>query len=119
VSKIKGLDLYENANQDQDVDQLILIVCGYWCHFNDHQQGTWALMSAKHLASIFYQTYEMLMTDYIENFKALIAVVETYGGAYGHEPGLVRSQLIKQGVASTDLAAPDPNQLKDAEEMCR
>ncbi len=118
VSKIKGLDLYESADRDQDVIQLIFIMCGYCCRFDDHQQGTWALMSAKHCASIFYQTYEMLTTDYVENFKALIGVVETYGGAYGCKPGLVRSQLIKQGVASTDLAALDRNQLKDAEETC-
>jgi hypothetical protein len=89
VSKIKGLDLYKSTNQDQDIVQLILIVRGYCCRFDDHQQGTWALMSVKHCASIFYQTYEMSTTVYIKNFKALISVVELYGGEYGHEPGLV------------------------------
>jgi hypothetical protein len=79
----------------------------------------WALMSAKHHASIFYQTYETSMMDYVKNFKALIGVIETYGGAYGCEPGLVQSQLIKQGVALTDLATPNPNQLRNAEKMCR
>ncbi len=63
VSKIKGFDLYESTDQDQDIVQLIPIVRGYCCRFNDHQQGTWALMSTKHCASIFYQTYGMLTAD--------------------------------------------------------
>ncbi len=57
-----------------------------------------------------------------ENFKyfqALVRVVETYGGVYGCKPGLIRVQLKKQGVAITDLGAPEPQQLKDAEAVCR
>lgn len=69
---------------------------------------------------VFYQSYDMETTEYVENFQALIGVVETYGGAYGREPGLVRAQLKKQeGVATADLDAPDPQQLKDAEAVCR
>jgi hypothetical protein len=60
----------------------------------------------------------MSMMEYVKNFKALISVVETYGGAYGRKPGLLRAQLIKQGVSASDLDAPDLTKLKIAEEIC-
>jgi hypothetical protein len=36
--------------------------------------------------------------EYVEHFKALVGVVKTYGGAYGNEPGLMKAQLLEQGV---------------------
>ncbi len=48
----------------------------------------------------------------------LVGVVETYGGAYGCEPRLLRAQLIKQGVSASDLDAPDLIKLKKTEEIC-
>ncbi len=39
----------------------------------------------------------MTNTEYVEHFKALVCVVETYGGAYGQEPGLVATELVAQG----------------------
>jgi hypothetical protein len=34
---------------------------------------------------MYYQTHDVTNTDteYVEHFKALVGVVETYGGAYG------------------------------------
>jgi hypothetical protein len=42
-------------------------------------------------------------TEYVENFKALVGVVETYGGAYGQEPGLVAAELVAQGMRLVDV----------------
>jgi hypothetical protein len=69
--------------------------------------------------STFYQKYDMTNTDYIEYFKALVGVVETYGGVYGQELGLIRAQLLAQGVAEVNLNSPDPAELKKAEEVCQ
>jgi hypothetical protein len=61
----------------------------------------------------------MSRMEYIENFKALVGIAETYDGrAYGHEPGVLRAQLIKQGVSASDLDAPDLIKSKKAEEIC-
>jgi hypothetical protein len=81
ISKIKSSDSFASKDIDQDVVQLLLIVRGYYCQCNNHQQGTWALENAKHCVLVFYQGYDMSMMEYIENFKALVGVVETYGGA--------------------------------------
>jgi hypothetical protein len=59
----------------------------------------------------------MSTTDHVKNFKALVSIVKTYGGAYGCKPGLLRAQLIKQGVSASDLDAPDLTDLKMAEEF--
>jgi hypothetical protein len=48
VSKIRGSDLYAQADTDQDVVQLLLIIWGYCCSFDANQQSTFALKGAKH-----------------------------------------------------------------------
>ncbi len=82
VSKIQGLSGYEAAGKDQYIVALLLIIHGQCCQFNDHQQGISALKQAKHCVSTFYQKYGMTNTDYVEYFKVLVGVIETYGSAY-------------------------------------
>ncbi len=94
VSKIQGLGAYVQADVDQDVVQLLTLIRGYCCSFDDHQQSTFALEGAKHHVLTYYQGYNMSTMEYIEHFKALVGVVETYRGAYGKEPGLITAQLI-------------------------
>jgi hypothetical protein len=83
--------------------QLLLIIWGYCCSFNTNQQSTFTLEGAKHQVQVFIQGYDVTVTDYVEYFMALVGVAETYGGAYGNEPGLLREQLIKQGVTVADM----------------
>jgi hypothetical protein len=58
-------------------------------------------------------------TEYVEHFKALVCVVETYGGAYGQEPGLVATELVAQGVRPEDIDSADRVAIIKAEEVCR
>ncbi len=44
-SKLKGSAAFAQANANQDIVQLLLVIRGYCCHFDDHQQITWALKS--------------------------------------------------------------------------
>jgi hypothetical protein len=119
ISKIKSLDSFASADVDQDIVQLLLIVRGYCCHFDDHQWGTWALKNAKHCVSVVYQGYNMSTMENVENFKALISTVEIYCSVYGRKPRLVRAQLIKQNISLADQDAPNPPELKKAKAMCR
>jgi hypothetical protein len=120
VSKIRGWDLYAQADTDQDVVQLLLIIWGYCCSFDANQQSTFALKGAKHRVQVFIQGYNVTVTDYMEYFRALVGVVDTYGGAYGNKPGLLREQLIKQGVSAVDVdktvsnGGPDAAKIKKA-----
>ncbi len=54
----------------------------------------------------------------MEQFKALVGMVETYGGAYGHKPGLVATELVAQGINPEDVANADHAAIIKAEEVC-
>ena len=73
----------------------------------------------------FYQKLSQSITDYISEFEALVKVVETYGGAYGNKPGLIKEQLRKDGVNKSELNNAtypfnrDQQKWKDSQEKCR
>jgi hypothetical protein len=50
----------------------------------------------------------------MEHIKALVGVVETYGGTCRNEPGLITAQLIEQG----QPGSTNPDKIKKAEAMC-
>jgi hypothetical protein len=54
----------------------------------------------------------------VEHFKALLGVVETYRGAYGNKPGLIKAQLLEQGVLAVDVDMPNADKLKKALVVC-
>ncbi len=71
MSKIKASTPYEQANINQDVIQLLKIVQGFCCLFDDHQQSMWALENVTYHVSMYYQTHNMNTMEYVKNFKAL------------------------------------------------
>ncbi len=89
--------------------QLLLIIRGYCCRFDDNQQSIYVLESTKHCISTYYQGYKVRITEYVEHFKALVGAVKTYGGAYGNEPGLVHQH---------DVDMLDADKLKKALAVC-
>ena len=97
---------------DQDIVQLLLVILGYCCRFDDHQQSTWALEQAKLRVSMsmYYKAHDMTNTEYVEHFKALVGVVETYGGAYGHEPGITNPDMEGITLAARGLEEPQNSQ---------
>ena len=118
-SKLQGSAMFVQAEANQDVVQLLLVIRGYCYRFNDHQQSTYALEQAKHQVSTYYQANDMTNTEYVEHFKALVGVVKTYGGTYGREPGLVATELVAQGVRPEDIDSADRAAIIKAEEVCR
>ena len=50
-TKLKGSTTFVQAEANQDIVQLLLVIQGYYCRFDDHQQSTWALEQAKHQVS--------------------------------------------------------------------
>ncbi len=48
---------------------------------------------AKYRESTFYQKYEMTNLENFKFFLALVGTVETYGGAYGQELGILQPYL--------------------------
>jgi hypothetical protein len=118
-SKLQGSTAFVQAKADQDVVQLLLVIQGYCCRFDDHQQSMYALEQAKHQVSTYNQAHDVTNTEYVEHFKALVGVVETYGGAYGCKPGLVAMELVAQGMKPEDIATADRAAIIKAKEVCR
>ena len=119
VGKIRGGTTYTTVNGSQDVVELLRLIRGYCCDFGAGQQSTWALEQAKHKVSVYYQRHDTSNTDYVQFFQALVGVVETYGGAYGNEPGLIEAHLIGQGVAGGWTDTATTAQLAAAKADCR
>jgi hypothetical protein len=86
-SKLQGSAAFMQANANQDVVQLLLVLQGYCCRFDDHQQSKWALKQVKHQVSTYYQAHNMTNKEYVEHFKVLIGIIKTYRGAYGLQAG--------------------------------
>jgi hypothetical protein len=107
------------VNASQDVVELLRLVRGYCCDFGAGQQSTWALEQAKHKVSVYYQRHDVSNTDYVQFFQALVGVVETYGGAYGNEPGLINAHLVGQGVAADQVDRATVAELAAAKADCR
>ncbi len=63
--------------------QLLAIILGYHCQFDDNQQSTHALEGTKHQLSTFYQSYNATTMEYMVLFKALVGIVETYKASAG------------------------------------
>ena len=61
----------------------------------------------------------MTNTEYVEHLKALVGVVEMYGGAYSQEPGLVAVELVVLGMKPEDVDTADRPEIIKAEEVCR
>ena len=118
-SKLRGSTALVQAEADQDVVQLLLVIRGYCCCFNDHQQSTWALEQAKHRVSTYYQGHDTPNTEYVEHFKALVGVVETYGGVYSREPRLEATELVAQGMKPQDVDTAGSTDIKKAEAVWR
>ncbi len=75
------------------------------------------LESAKHRILTYYQGYEVTITEYVEHFRALVGIIECYRAAYGNKLGLIKAQLLEQGVS--DINMPDADKLKKALVVCR
>jgi hypothetical protein len=64
-SKLKGSTAFVQAEADQDIVQLLLVIQGYCYRFDDHQQSTWALKQAKHQVSMYCQAHDVTNTKYV------------------------------------------------------
>jgi hypothetical protein len=61
----------------------------------------------------------MMNTEYVEHFKALVSVVEMYGGAYGQEPALVATELVVHEMQAKDVNTTSQDKIKKAKKVCR
>ncbi len=92
VTKLEGTPGYENAENSQDVCKLLALIRAICCQFNVNTQGTHALAQAKRRVYVCLQK-DMSNAGYLKEFQGRVKTVETYGGSFGEEPGLLKKAL--------------------------
>ena len=89
-----------------------MLIKGICCRFNDQQQVIWSVVQAKKRVSLLVQSEHLSINKYYEEFKTLVAVVETYGGTFV-KPGMIEKELtfagmtLKQNAKGNDLSIMD------------
>jgi hypothetical protein len=96
-NKLKSAPNYAAISGTQDVVQLLILIRGFCCAFDDQCQGTWSLQQAKKKAFLYVQKPGMANADYMEEFMAIIGVVETYGGNGAKSRGSSEPSWRKRG----------------------
>ncbi|KAL7469297.1 hypothetical protein ACHAXS_009567, partial [Conticribra weissflogii] len=92
VTKLEGTPGYENAEKNQNVCELLELIRAICCQFDINTQGTHALTQAKRRVYVFLQR-EMPNNAYLKEFQGRVKTVETYGGTFGEEPGLLKIEI--------------------------
>ena len=97
TTMLEGTSGFNKAREDEDAVALITLIKGICCHFNDQQQPIWSIVQAKKRVFLLIQSEYLSIDKYYEEFKALVAVVETYGGTFA-DPGIIEKELANAGV---------------------
>ena len=108
-TELKGTPGMEDAAATQDVVKLLNLIQSICSEAGGSRQGVMSLVQGKKKVDTFYQRADQTNDDYAEELLALVRVVETYGGAYGKEPGIIDAVLKDSGktmmAASADQKA--------------
>ena len=98
IIRLEGTSGFTKAREAENLVNLILLIQGICCHFNDQQQSTLSVVQAKNRVCLLVQSEHVSIDKYYEEFKTLVAVAETYGGTC-FEPGVVKKELTLASVA--------------------
>lgn len=117
-NKIKMAANYSAVSIAQDVVQLMLLIRGFCCSFDDQRQGTWALQQGKKKSYLHIQREGVSNTDDMKEFVANIMVVETHGGEWGADPCLIMAKL-QADTTVVDQDNPTDSELNRDKEAAR
>ena len=111
ITKLQGSNGFEAIDNTEGVVGLLLLIQGIVTNFTDQRQKVWSLVQAKKRVLLFYQLETMSNDKYVEQFKARVLVVETYGGSFSQEPVLLRDELAEAGVVPAAVPPADQDLL--------
>ena len=89
TTRLEGTSGFSKARDDEEAVALIMLIKGICCRFNDQQQAVWSVVQAKKRVFLLVQYEYLSLNKYYEEFKALVVVVETYGGTFA-DPGVIK-----------------------------
>ena len=77
ITRLEGTSRFNKVWEDEDVVKLITLIKGICCRFNNQQQAIWSIIQAKKRVFLLVQSEYLSTKKYYNEFKALVAVVET------------------------------------------
>ena len=77
ITRLEGTSRFNKVWEDEDVVKLITLIKGICCRFNNQQQAIWSIIQAKKRVFLLIQSEYLSTKKYYNEFKALVAVVET------------------------------------------
>ena len=83
--------------QQEGAIKILELIQGIVFKFGDQHQEMFLLTQSKKRVYLHYQKVDMSTDRYLEEIKALVAVVESHGGGFS-EPGTLRAALRDTGV---------------------
>ena len=103
-AKLKSQPKFLTHDKDSDCIWLLKEIKGIMLRF----EGQRYIFLSLHDAHLAYYTYrqnpDVALSKYLEEFQALIDVVEHYGGTIGHDPSLVKVSAGKDDAAKQKSA---------------
>ena len=97
IARLEGTYGFSKAWEDNHVVELITLIKGIFCHFNNQQQAIWSVVQAKKRVFLLIQSKYLSTNKYYDKFKVLVAVVETHGRTFV-KPGIIEEELADAGV---------------------
>ena len=123
TTRLEGTTGFGDVKTNEDVVGLLRLIRSICCKFGDTCQPVWALVQAKKSVYLFLQQTGMYIDEYLKQFKALIATVESHGGSFGDEPGLILLELEGANVGATGgktlWDSATPHEMKAAKALSR
>ena len=97
ITKLEGTSGLNKAREDKDTDKLITLIEAICCRFDEKHQAIWSVVQAKKRVVLLIQSNYLSTDKYYDKFKALVAVVETYGRTIV-EPGIIEQELADANI---------------------
>ena len=79
TTRLGGTSGFIKAREYKDAVALITLIKSICCRLNDQKQAIWSSVQDKKRVFLLVQSNYLSIDKYYEEFKALVAVVETYG----------------------------------------
>ena len=91
--KLKLINVWVSADVTQDGISLINMIRIISNKHNESKQEVKAIVQLDKRIFFTYQTPDILNTEYLDQFKAWVGIIEACGGTTGAHPGLSKDLL--------------------------
>jgi hypothetical protein len=94
-SKLETIPNFQAISDSQDVLELLKEMKGFIYKFDNENYTAQSLVEAMDKLHHLYQGKYMTNSQFLEQFKSMVAVIEHYGGSVGKNPKMEQQELVE------------------------